>query len=65
MHFHIEFHDLTLMRGSCYIELPEWLARNKTVINPKNDYGYCFKWAVIAALHHKEIVNNPDHFLNL
>ena len=30
----------------------------KAVINPQNKDEKCFKWAVIAALHHQEIRNN-------
>ena len=48
MHLHINFHKLALTRGSSYIKLPEWIARKKTVINPKNNNEKCFKWAVIA-----------------
>ena len=30
------------------------------MINPKNNNEQCFKWAVIAALHHEEIKQNPE-----
>ena len=30
------------------------------MINPKNKDEECFKWVVIAALHHEEIKNNPE-----
>ena len=59
MHLHINFDRLTLTRGSSYMKLPEWIARKKAVINPKNEDEQCFKWAVIAALHHEEI--KKDH----
>ena len=36
MHLYINFHRLELTRGSSYIELPEWIKRKKTVINPQN-----------------------------
>ena len=36
MHLFVNFHELALTRGSSYIELPEWIARKKAVINPKN-----------------------------
>ena len=35
MQLHIKFHKLALIRGSSYIELPEWLTKKKAVINPK------------------------------
>ena len=55
----MHFHRLPLTRGSSYIVLPEWIAKSKAVINPKNNDENCFKWAIIAALHHKEI--KKDH----
>ena len=33
----INFHQLSLTRGSSYLLLSDWLARKKTVINPQND----------------------------
>ena len=59
MHLHINFHRLVLTRGSSYMKLPEWIAKKKAVINPKNNDEKCFKWAVIAALHHEDI--KKDH----
>ena len=56
MHLDISFHELQLTRGSSYIELPAWIANKKAVINPRNEEDEeCFKWAVLAALHHEEI----------
>ena len=60
MHMYINFHRLALTRGGCYIELPEWLKNKKAVINPQNNDEECFKWAVIAALHHKDIKRHPE-----
>ena len=54
---HINFHKLPLTRGSCYIELSEWIAKEKAKVNQKNKQ--CFKWAVIAAVHHEEIAKDP------
>ena len=34
MHLHVNFHRLGLIRGSSYIELPEWLKSKKAVRNP-------------------------------
>ena len=55
MHLDINFHRLTLTRGSSFIELLEWIKTKKAVINPQNKDEECFKWAVIAALHHEDI----------
>ena len=59
MHLHINFHRLVLTRGGFYNELPKWIKSKKAVINPQNKDEECFKWAVIAALHHEEI--KKDH----
>ena len=50
IHMDIDFHRLNLTRGSSYIPLPDWLAKKKAIINPKNSDLKCFKWAVIAAM---------------
>ena len=60
MHLHTNFNRLVLTWGSSYIELPEWIKSKKAVINPQNKDEECFKWAVIGALHHEEIKNNPE-----
>ena len=61
MHLDIDFHQLQLTCGSSYIELPAWIKMKKAVINPKNEEDEeCFKWAVIASLHHEEIGRNPQ-----
>ena len=65
MHLDIDFHRLVLTRGSSYIPVPEWIATKKAVINPKNTDEECFKWAVIAALHHEEIGVHPERISKL
>ena len=55
----IDFHRLHLTRGSSYIPLPDWLAKKKAIINPKNSDLECFKWAVIASMRWEEI--DRDH----
>ena len=59
LHMDVDFHRLNLTRGSSYLPLPDWLARKKAIINPKNADQECFKWAVITALRWEEIGNNP------
>ena len=61
----IDFHQLNLTRGSSYLPLPDWLARKKMIINPKNEDQECFKWAVIAASRWEEINNNPERISKL
>ena len=62
----VNFHWLDLTRGSSYIPVSSWIVNKKAVINPynENDKG-CFKWALTAALHHKEIGKNPQHISNI
>ena len=53
-------HKISLNRGSSYVISPQWLKNKGTTINPKNTTDYkCFKYAIIAALHHQEIGRNP------
>ena len=65
IHMNIDFHRLNLTRGSSYIPLPDWLAKKKAIINPKNLDMECFKWAVIAASRWEEIGNNPERISKL
>ena len=66
MYLEIDFHKLALTRGSSSIELPQWIAAKKAVINPKNaDDEECFKWAVVAALHHEDIDAHPERISKL
>ena len=60
MHLYINFHRLVLTRVSSYNVLPEWIKSKKAVINPQNKDEECFKWAVIAALHHEVIKDNLE-----
>ena len=61
----VDFHQLNLMRGSSYLPLPNWLARKKAIINPKNKDQECFRWAVITASRWEEINNNPERISKL
>ena len=65
MHLDIDFHQLELTRDGSHIELPDWIALKKAVINRKNKDEECFKWAVIAALHHEEIERDPQRITKL
>ena len=61
----VNFHELRLMRGGSYLQLPDFIQRKKAVINPQNEDHECFKWAVIASLHNSEIKSNPNVIYNL
>ena len=60
------FHKVTLNRGSSYIPSPDWLLHKKSTINPFNDqYNRCFLYAIVIALNHQNIANNPHRIVNL
>ena len=59
----VDFHQLSLTRGSSCVPLPDWLANKKAIINPHNDDEECFKWAVIAA--EKVGMKDPQRVSNL
>ena len=61
----IDFHRLSLTRGSSYILLPDWLMKRKAIINPRNSDMECFKWAIIAAMKWEEVGNNPERVSKL
>ena len=66
MHLDISSHELQLTRGSSYITLSKWFASKKAVPNPRNEEDEeCFKWAVIAALHHEYIQKDPQRISKL
>lgn len=62
----IDYTKLKLTRGSSYIELPKWIKNKKAIINPINKKdNECFKWSVIASLHHSDIKQNPERVTKL
>ena len=65
LHMDVDFHRLNLMRASSYLPLPDWLAKKKAIINPRNSDRECFKWAVIAALRWEEIDRDPQRISKL
>ena len=44
MHLDIDFHKLELTRGSSYVELPEWIAAKKAVINNSGETNTFFQY---------------------
>ena len=60
-HFHsvisLELHtaEWVPLRGSSYIELPEYLKNKKAITNIKNDDDKCFLWCVLRALNPEPI----------
>lgn len=43
------------LRGSGFVELPKKLKQKGAIINLKNTKEECFKWSILAALHHTEV----------
>ena len=57
----IHFHNRKLKRASTNIDSPRWIKNKHARINPKNiKVNECFKYAIIAALHHQEIGKDPQ-----
>ena len=66
LYLDISFSKLILTRGSSYLPLPDWIAKKKAVINPKNEKDEeCFKYAVTVALHYEDIPNHPERVCNI
>ena len=63
LYLDINFHQLNLTRGSSYPPLPDWLVRNKAIVNPHNDDEECFKWSIIAGENVK--MKDPQRVSNL
>ena len=42
------------IRGSSYIDLPEWIKNKKAIINIKNRDDKCFIWSILRYLYPKE-----------
>ena len=68
LYLDVNFHQLNLMRGSSYLPLPDWLGKNKAIVNPPNDDEECFKWSVIAAenagMKDSQCVSNHSKFMD-
>ena len=45
--------------GRSYIDSQKWLKDQKATINPKNNDGNCFEYAITVALNYQNINNHP------
>ena len=54
--FTLQFYRVQLNRGGAPVKLPSELKNKKAVINLETDQ--CFKWSIISALHHTEVVHS-------
>ena len=51
-----EFHKIDIIRAESYIISPDWIARKKATIYPKNEKdNKCFQWSIIAGLNYNII----------
>ena len=55
-----DFNKISLNRGGSYIDSPKWLKDKKSTINPKNNDGKCFQYAVTLALNIDRIKKDPQ-----
>ncbi|CAC5420867.1 unnamed protein product [Mytilus coruscus] len=51
----------TPLSGSQYVALPKWIKEKNAVINVQNRDDKCFKWAILAAVHHEEEDQKHTH----
>ena len=52
LYYHFQRKDIR--RAESYIISPDWIARTKATINPKNEKdNECFKWSIISGLNYK------------
>ena len=65
LYLDVNFHQLNLMRGSSYFQLPDFIAKRKAMINPQNGDEECFKWAIIAVDKWMDIDSHPERVSNL
>ena len=60
LHYHLQKTSMKRF-GSSYIDSPKWLKNKKVTINPKNNDGSCFQYALTVALNHQNIEKkNPQ-----
>ena len=59
-----KFHKISLNRGGSYIVSPNWLKNKKAIINPKNNDGKCFRYALTVALNHEQVKKGSPKNIN-
>lgn len=60
-HLRVQIFKHEPLRGSGYIETPKQLKGKRSIVNLKNTYDDCFKYAILSALHHEEVHRkNPN-----
>ena len=56
---------IRLSRGGSYIDSPKWLKNKKARINPKNNDGKCFQYALTVTLNYEQIKKDPQRILKI
>ena len=56
---------VSFSRGGSYIDSPKRLKNKKATINPKNNDGKCFQYALTVALNYKQIKDLPERISNI
>ena len=57
---HYNLHEISLNRNGSYINPPKQLNNKKATINPKNNDGKCFQYALTVALNYEQIKKDPQ-----
>ena len=60
----LKIYDYDVIAGGTYIELPKKIKNKRACINVHNKDNMCFKWAILSALHHKDIYGDYDRVTN-
>ena len=63
--FHYKCHRTNFWPGGSYIDLSDWIKKNKGTIHPKNKDDKCFQYAATVALNYREIKWNPERVSNI
>ena len=59
-------HQISLNKGSSYIESPDWIKNKEVTINPKNIKGNnYFQYAITPALNYQNIDHHPERICKL
>ena len=58
--FYYDLKKISLSRSRPYIDSPEWLKNKKATINPKNNDGKCFQYALTVALNYEQFKKDPQ-----
>ena len=58
-------HKVNFRRGGSYIDTSDYIIKKKATINPKNEDGKCFQYAVTVALNYGEIKSHVEKVSNI